>query len=50
MKNIQNFQPFIYLITYYYSYSFLYECPFGKKLFKSTLYPFHYLKNISTWW
>ena len=30
IKSIQ-LQPFVYLIGYYYSYSFLYECPYGKK-------------------
>lgn len=43
-------QPWIYLLGYYYSYSFLYECPFGKKLFKTSVYPFHYLhKQIYPW-
>lgn len=37
-------QPFIYLIGYYYSYSFLYECPYGKKLFKKSLFIFHKFK------
>ena len=41
-----NFQPFIYLISYYYSYSFLYECPKGKEFFKKTLFLFHYNKKI----
>lgn len=37
-------QPFIYLIGYYYSYFFLYECPYGKKLFKKSLFIFHKFK------
>ena len=40
IKNI-NFQPFLYLIGYYYSYSFLYECEYGKKMFKKTVSIFH---------
>ena len=30
-KYITKSQPILYLFFYYYSYSFLYECPFGKK-------------------
>tara|TARA_A100001015_G_C14596478_1_gene558747 strand:- start:110 stop:343 length:234 start_codon:yes stop_codon:yes gene_type:complete len=46
--NKAQLQPWIYLIGYYYSYSFLYECPYGKKLFKNSVYPFHYQpKKIS---
>ncbi len=40
-------QPLLYLVAYYYSYSFLYECPYGRKKFKDSLYIFHcYNKNI----
>ena len=41
-KNKQTIiQPLLYLISYYYSYSFLYECPYGKQLFKDSLFLFH---------
>lgn len=40
IKSIQ-LQPFVYLIGYYYSYSFLYECPYGKKIFKNSVFMFH---------
>ena len=36
-----NIHPLLYLLTYYYSYSFFYECPTGIKLFKNTLNVFH---------
>ena len=39
-KNV-NLQPFLYLIAYYYSYSFLYEREYGKKIFKKTVSIFH---------
>ncbi len=38
-------QPLLYLGLYYYSYSFLYECPFGKQIFKQSIYPFHMIWN-----
>lgn len=44
-KYITKSQPILYLFFYYYSYSFLYECPFGKKMFRYSLYPLHYFKQ-----
>ena len=41
-------QPVIYLLGYYYSYSFLYECPFGKKLFKMSIFPIHAIYKYIT--
>ncbi len=44
IKSIQ-LQPFVYLIGYYYSYSFLYECPYGKKCLKIQYLCFINLNN-----
>ena len=44
-KYITKSQPILYLFLYYYSYSFLYECHFGKKIIKNSVYPLHYFNK-----
>ena len=39
-------QPVIYLLGYYYSYSFLYECPFGKNFLKCLFFQYTPYINI----